>query len=354
MSVERLIYLDKDEVTFGRMPLPSGRVVLDSARVPQMISRSHGRICRLREESKPAHWVVHNSSMNGILVNGTAIGEDGYRLKHGDIITFGRKMNPPEFEFVFEVPCQQAEPDPLAEKAVEDAFAEHARRITELQQELEAERERKIMESQQRAATRSALDFEDIQSELLCSICQDWVVHASTIECSHTFCWSCIDTWLLQKKFECPVCRHVVTREPVRSRAIETIVKKTVERAGGEGQEEYEDRVRVAEKDLKKVQKLHQELEKSVNEALKKGKAFFHVDSNWSRREKEVFQRGVKDYTGDTRETYCRLTGLTVQWVHSADESKLNQALHNLGLAAFVSNTEPEIRKRLLMFLRYG
>merc|ERR1719231_1598730 len=111
-------------------------------------------------------------------------------------------MNPPEFEFVFEEPASASaastaapEPDP----AVEEAFAEHAKRIAELQQELEAERERKVMESQQRAATRSALDFEDIQSELLCSICQDWVVHACTIECSHTFCHSCIDQWLLQK-----------------------------------------------------------------------------------------------------------------------------------------------------------
>jgi hypothetical protein len=293
--------------------------------------------------------------MNGILVNGQAIGPEGRRLQQGDIIAFGRKMNPPEFEFVFEEPVSAAstaapEPDP----AVEEAFAEHAKRIAELQQELEAERERKVMESQQRAATRSALDVEDIQSELLCSICQDWVVHASTIECSHSFCWSCIDTWLLQKKFECPVCRNAVTREPVRSRAIESIVQKTVERQGPEAKTEYQDRANAADKDLKKVQKLAQDLEKSVNDALKKGKAFFHIDANWTRREKDVFQRGVKDYTGDTRETYCRLTGLTVSWVHSADDSKLNQALHNLGLQAFVSSPEPDIRKRLLMFLRYG
>lgn len=356
MSVERLIYLDKDEVTFGRMP--SNTVLLDSARVPQMVSRVHGRLMRLREDGKPVkwEWVLHdNKSLNGILVNGQPIDQDGRRLQQGDLITFGRKMVPPEFEFVFELPASAGpatvEPDP----AVEEAFAEHARRIAELQQELEAERERKIMESQQRAATRSsALDFEDIQSELLCSICQDWVVHASTIECSHTFCWSCVDTWLLQKKFECPVCRQAVTQEPVRVRAIETIVQKTVERGGPEGKAEYQERVSAADRELKKVQKLHQDLEKSVNDALKKGKAFFHIDSSWSRREKDVFQRGVKDYTGDTRETYCRLTGLTVSWVHSADDNKLNQALHNLGLQAFVSSEDAHIRKRLLMFLRYG
>lgn len=37
--------------------------------------------------------------------------------------------------------------------------------------------------------------------------CQDWLVHAATIQCSHTFCWSCIDQWLQTKQFVCPVCR---------------------------------------------------------------------------------------------------------------------------------------------------
>jgi len=358
MSVERLVYLDKDEVTFGRMP--SNTVVLDSSRFPQMISRVHGRLCRLLEEGKPVEWILNdNKSMNGILVNGQPIGQEGRRLRQGDSIMFGRKMCPPEFEFVFEEPGSQMEPPAAApapdpSPAVEEAFAEHARRIAQLQQELEAERERKIMESQQRVASRAEDICEEIQSELLCSICQDWVVHASTIECSHTFCWSCIDQWLLRKKFECPVCRHVVAREPVRSRAIETIVQKTVDRGSEEGKIEYRERVNSAEKDEKRVKKMAQDLEKSVDEALKKGKAFFHIDSVWTRREKEVFQRGVKDYTGETRETYCKLTSLTVQWGHSADDSKLNQALHNLGLQAFVSSPEADIRKRLLMFLRYG
>lgn len=148
------------------------------------------------------------------------------------------------------------------------------------------------------------------------------------------------------------MCRHVVTREPVRSRAIDAIVQKTVDKS--DEKEDYRARVCAAEKELKKVERLQKDLEKSVNKALKKGKAFFQIDASWSRRERETFNRGVKDYTGDTRETYCRLTNLTVQWVHSADDSKLNQALHNLGLADFVNSPEADIRKRLLMFLRYG
>merc|ERR1719221_1036988 len=69
------------------------------------------------------------------------------------------------------------------------------------------------------------LDFADLQADLVCSVCQDWMVQSANIECSHSFCWACVDTWLLQKKFECPVCRHAVTREPVRSRALDAIVQ---------------------------------------------------------------------------------------------------------------------------------
>jgi hypothetical protein len=346
MGIERLVYLDKDEVTFGRMP--SNTVCLESTRVPQMISRVHGRLRRVQEFGKPIVWILTDSkSMNGILVNGQTIGQEAQRLQHGDVITFGRKVTPPEFEFVFD------EPAAAAADAVQDAFAEHARRIAELEQQLEAQREQK-MESQQKAGFRSAVDVADIQSELLCSICRDWVVHPATIECAHSFCWSCIDQWLRQKKFECPVCRQVVTHEPVGSRAIEAIVQKTVEREGIDAKAEYQDRVKEAEKDQERMEKLHHDLEMSVNKALKTGKAFLNIERNWTRREKDTFQKDVKDYTGKTRETYCRLIHLTVQWVHSADDSKLNQALHNLGLQAFVSDPEEEIRKRLLMFLRYG
>lgn len=367
MPIAQLVYLDKDRISFGR--LPTCNVVIDSKRAPQMISRNHGWVQRQQDVNGEV-WKVFNNSMNGILVNGEAVGEEGRSLCQSDVVTFGRKMEPPEFEFVFEDPAALAAATPAPEASVavapappgasdEDMFAEQMKRITDLQKELEAEKEQQLRdremqraESQQRR--QSALEVADLHSELLCSICQDWLVHASTIECSHTFCWACIDKWLLQKKFECPVCRHAVTREPVRSLALDTIVQKSLDKAATEQKEEFRERVTTAEQSNSRAKKAHDELAKSVNEALRKGKAFFHIDSSWSRRERDVFQRGVKDYQGDTRETYCRLTGLTVQWVHSADDAKLNTALHNLQLAQYVDRTPDQIRQRLLMFLRYG
>lgn len=307
--------------------------------------------------------------MNGILVNGNAVDKvAGYALQQGDNICFGRKMSLPvsipEFEYIFEAPHTTATATATATAAAEaasaaagEAMAEQMRKMEELQKELERQREEQRKERAEltkRKRSGSALGLADLHSELACCVCQDWLVHAATVECSHTFCWSCIDKWLLQKKFECPVCRTTIMREPVRTRAVEALVTKTVEKLPQDQRDEYDARRKAAEEAQERNRKLHQELEKSVSEAMTKGKAFFHISSNWKKREKDTFQRGVKDYTGDTRETYCRLTGLTVQWVHSADDNKLNQALHNLQLPKFVSKPPEEIRQRLLMFLRYG
>ena len=50
-------------------------------------------------------WAIHDcKSLNGITVNGEPIGEDGRTLRHGDVVNFGKRTNPPEFEFVFEAP----------------------------------------------------------------------------------------------------------------------------------------------------------------------------------------------------------------------------------------------------------
>jgi hypothetical protein len=340
----------------------------------------HAKVCRRQagNDAGQLEWrVSDNKSLNGVLVNEAPVSGDGHVLRRGDIITFGRKVAPPEFEYVFDAPPAmvsaeaaaasassvvgegaaadaEARNDAMAEQQ-NDIISEQMQRIGELQQQLDAEREQKKAEMQQRRPqTQVAADSSDFQNELVCCICRDWLVHASNVQCAHTFCWSCIDSWLLQKKFECPVCRTEVTQEPVRSRAMDTIVQKTVDRLGDADKAEHAERIVAADQALDKAKRLHAQLQTSVDDACSKGKNFFYITSAWTKRERETFQRGIKDYKGNTRQTYCKLTGLTVQWVWSADEDQLNQACHNLSLTRFVSKPEDQIRQRLLMYLRYG
>ena len=54
-----------------------------------------------------------------------------------------------------------------------------------------------------------------VQNEFKCSICQELVVNASGLSCSHVFCKCCIDEWL-DKNRRCPVCRKTIKRSTGR------------------------------------------------------------------------------------------------------------------------------------------
>lgn len=68
----------------------------------------------------------------------------------------------------------------------------------------------------------------DIMDEqLTCSICSELFVTAVTLNCTHTFCQYCINTWI-KKKRECPVCRRGITAMN-RSLVLDNFIDKMVE-----------------------------------------------------------------------------------------------------------------------------
>mmetsp|Transcript_97418 Transcript_97418/g.225841 ORF Transcript_97418/g.225841 Transcript_97418/m.225841 type:complete len:433 (-) Transcript_97418:173-1471(-) len=345
-----VVYLGQEpEVKFGRNPKQCS-VVLDSPEVPQMISRVHARLVHVE-----GRWVLSDEkSVNGVLVNEESLKAPCF-LQTGDLICFGRHLpDHPIFEYLFEAAEElpatadavMAEPAPTgqAPEAKSAAPAEKA-----------ASEDPEPVEPVAKRQRNTSLDVKELQAELVCSICQDWIVHANSLGCGHSFCRECVAEWLTHKQFCCPVCRSQVKCHPTSSRALDTIIHKSVEGLGKEYHDEFLRRVQEADQRTAKRQKHLTQLEESVQEAISKGKAFFHVESVWKKRERQVFEKGIKDYIGEAREVYCRLIGLTVSWIHSADERKMNQALHNLGLAReYVDKPEAEIRQRLLMFLHYG
>eukprot|EP00923_Selenidium_pygospionis_P014001 GHVN01024115.1.p1 GENE.GHVN01024115.1~~GHVN01024115.1.p1 ORF type:complete len:547 (-),score=39.41 GHVN01024115.1:630-2270(-) len=93
------------------------------------------------------------------------------------------------------------------------------------------------------ATSTGAISAESIQQELLCCICQDWLVHSSALDCGHVFCWQCIDSWLVTKRFFCPICRKAVTQEPIRMIQIDSLVQQAAAACPGAG--EYAKRERL-------------------------------------------------------------------------------------------------------------
>ncbi|CAK9085496.1 E3 ubiquitin-protein ligase RNF8 (RING finger protein 8) (RING-type E3 ubiquitin transferase RNF8) [Durusdinium trenchii] len=314
--------------------MPNCDIVMDSTRFPQMISRTHARLVTTNVGTPQQEWAIHDcKSMNGVTVNGEAVGVSGRTLRMGDVVNFGKRVVPPEFEFIFEAPQSSG----LAEELLVQM-----KRIADLEQELQKSEKK-------REAIPKGLKISELSNELACCVCKDWLVHAATIQCSHTFCWSCIDQWLQTKQFVCPVCRKEVTREPVRTRAVDAVVQKTVSQISAEEQAEFAARIKKAEVEDSTSQKHLEDLERQINEALRAGKKFFHINQLWGKKDKETFKKGVNQYpAGNARERYCKLTGMTVQWVHSADSTQLNVALHNVGLGALVDRPEDEIRQRRL------
>jgi len=256
---------------------------------------------------------------------------------------------------VAEILARKDLPGPEAQRLVEELFEQERMRLSTSTDS--GTRKKAVEDSEKTAkaeAEKASVEIRDLESELFCAICRDWLLHSVSLECAHTFCFSCLDSWLQEKKFECPVCREEVSREPVRSLPLDMVVKKAVEKLPAKDQDEYQERLEKATKFRAERKRLADDLEKEVQKAIKNGKSFFQVASHWTGKEKQRFQDGVGKYIGDPREAYCKLIGLTQQWVHKATDNELNMALHNLKLQKWVSKPEERIRHRLLMYLRYG
>ncbi|KAK5641085.1 hypothetical protein RI129_009632 [Pyrocoelia pectoralis] len=64
--------------------------------------------------------------------------------------------------------------------------------------------------------------LEQVQNELMCSICYDYFLRAFTLSCSHSFCYHCITAWR-NNHHDCPICRSpIYSMAP--SRALDNMV----------------------------------------------------------------------------------------------------------------------------------
>ncbi|CAH1261702.1 RNF8 [Branchiostoma lanceolatum] len=95
-----------------------------------------------------------------------------------------------------------------------------------LQSKLEKEQQEQSVKKVREEVVENVTNV--MESELQCNICTELFVQATTLHCSHTFCYACILEWTKTRKMECPTCRTKVTSK-TRSLVLDSYIDKMVE-----------------------------------------------------------------------------------------------------------------------------
>ncbi|KAL6077471.1 E3 ubiquitin-protein ligase rnf8 [Balamuthia mandrillaris] len=231
----------------------------------------------------------------------------------------------------------------LLEKEKETKESEYEAEKRKLQEELEKQR------SEAEALKEKSICKDELEEEFTCSICQGLMIHATALECSHTFCGECLSNWLLMK-MACPVCRCEAKQTPVRARSLDNIISKIVDKLPSEEKEDWLERERCWREQEQALQKL----EKQIAEAKARNLKFLNIAEPWNAAEKKVFLDGATLYSsGRTRRLYCSMTGLTPEFVQQCSIPTLLMAASNLGIDAQIgaAGDTSALRRRLLDFI---
>ncbi|XP_046396810.1 E3 ubiquitin-protein ligase rnf8-B-like [Ischnura elegans] len=86
-----------------------------------------------------------------------------------------------------------------------------------------AQRDEQLISIQEKTEIPQSV-AEAMESELLCSVCNDMLVKAITLNCSHTFCEACLEQWKKKNKI-CPVCRCRILHQ-CHSRTIDSFIER--------------------------------------------------------------------------------------------------------------------------------
>eukprot|EP00916_Digyalum_oweni_P006278 GHVL01010842.1.p2 GENE.GHVL01010842.1~~GHVL01010842.1.p2 ORF type:complete len:388 (+),score=91.04 GHVL01010842.1:54-1217(+) len=360
-----LIHLVKKKTTFGRMKTCD--VVLDSVIRPQLISRQHAIIQRMDlNKWRILDGDGKQNSVNGVLVDGVRI-KEACELKCGAVITLGEvklpqwPSPPPEFQYIFEsnqsegqnssqskisskkraaeidvggrlnsnifdlsssetavvdlsrsetavVDLSRSETavvDLSTSETVIEIAAKMLKVMTPLISKIEEKNNEKCTQLTTDTSSNELVSPPDLSSDLMCPICTEWIVKCNTLQCGHNFCEDCVDKCLISR-LHCPVCRESVTREPIRNKALDSIITRSIK--NDDEILDYEKRTKnhnkFMEKNINEIKMLKKRAERSRFEE------FLNILDEWSSQDKKKFSEGVEKYSGEARVVYCSLVGL--------------------------------------------
>ncbi|XP_050346803.1 uncharacterized protein LOC126771113 isoform X2 [Nymphalis io] len=172
----------------------------------------------------------------------------------------------------------------LAAERIQKQAEQSSEVISSLQEQLEKVRNQlqnvenenkkllKDLEPGKESTNSKLAEFGEImESELQCGICAELFVTAITLNCSHTFCKYCINSWK-KKKMECPICRSSITSE-CRSLVLDSFIEKMVQNL-------TEDMKNKRREMLKSRKELESEMTSHLNTSTNRRRDSSEIDSD--------------------------------------------------------------------------
>jgi len=94
-------------------------------------------------------------------------------------------------------------------------------------------------------------DLDSMRQLITCKICQRFLSEPYGLACGHTYCYVCLDAWLVaQRKRTCPDCRATIKQQPIPSFLIREMTRVFAYRAellpDGETVEEHDEYIKEA------------------------------------------------------------------------------------------------------------
>lgn len=217
-------------------------------------------------------------------------------------------------------------------RSLEDLQQENTmlkQQIIQLQQSLQKAREHNAQSTDNTQHINSLLR-NILESEFHCSICHCLLLHPTTLQCSHTFCATCIQQWL-PKYPNCPICRKKMTKQPIRNISLQGVLEKLEMLLSEEDKKERREReaeiLKKEEEDLNKLNAL-------IQTAKNRGMKFLKIEDEWSDHDKKVFMAGLAKYSGvKAKQVYLDLTGLNLEVIAKLTGSMLQRVCNNLDIS---------------------
>ncbi|KAG0085291.1 E3 ubiquitin ligase [Podila epicladia] len=91
------------------------------------------------------------------------------------------------------------------------------------------------------------------EAGLQCVVCVDYFVFPYTVECGHTFCYTCLHSWLEVHK-SCPTCRTKLLRRPTLSFIVRDQVQSAVSRLPEPDKSAMLKKIEAESKSIKQIQ----------------------------------------------------------------------------------------------------